>query len=275
MFLPLSRYFQITHKFFGPEWRGTLTASKIPAFLHVDEHSSAIEQAKRVFGGAKSPPTKSDFQQNALDHGNNTEALAKEAIKSHDIPSFRRFKFRPNDQDGGQSYTAVYRCTESNLLFKFSATPDMILDYEMKTTSNLFAGEHYYPVEIKCPYYNYIKGISWDPKVLRPAYWVQLMVQCITLNANIGYLVIYIPFAQPRGPQLIVWRLFATDDAQKFVLGAIRDTYLKSIDDPQDTEFKRFRAKKGQRKQMTEKIEQYIRTNCQIIYQTPTKELPQ
>lgn len=265
MFEPCPQYFFLETKNFGPRWKGTITASKLAALLHVDDFSTARQAAERMFGNAPSPLSKS-FQQEALKHGNNMEPVAKQRLRELRIKEFERYSFRDPREDGNISYTAVYRKIEDNFHFCFSATPDMMLTYpwligkEKKPT-----GKQFFPVEIKCPYYAYINGLGREGIRFKHSHWVQLMVQCIVTASDIGYLAIYIPGVGEQ-EKLVIWRVNATEESKNFILGKIYEIYMKSLQ-VKDGDFKIFRAKNGEKKQSYTKIDELMKKTTKIIFE--------
>lgn len=269
MFLPIAKDFCISQKCFGPEWKRTITASKLSAFMHLDEFNSGQKMASQIFGLAPSPPS-NDFQRSALEHGNKTEAVCKKRLREMDIKEFKRYTFRKTEEDGTLSYTAEYLDTDNDLTFRFSATPDMLLSYPWLHDGQPL-GKQFFPVEIKCPYYAYIKGQGMGALRFKPCYWVQLMVQCIVTAAEIGYLVMYLPSCdQWNQPEcMIVWRVNATDQCKNFVISNISKTYKKFMENPQSTDWKTFRARKGEKGAMYEKVEEMMKTTCKKVYTFP------
>lgn len=244
----------VTQKSFKPPYRNHVTASKMPAFAHQDEYSSAKQTALRTFGGAASP-VRNDFTQAALDHGNTFEIIANSELRK--LPFFisNRYHFDNPMDDGQWSITGTWRHLPSKASFMFSATPDMMI------TQGLMC----LPVEIKCPYHAYIKDIDLSPAFLKPSHWIQLMAQAILLGADHGYLFVFIPEKPNRPTQYILWRVSVTRAATDFILSLVHEVYCRLGTCDSMESYKIFNAKRGEKDNVKQFILNELKDNATIV----------
>lgn len=244
----------VMKKSFKPPYRNHVTASKMPAFAHQDDYTSAKQTALRTFFNHPSPKP-NDFTIEALNHGNTFEIIANSDLRKLDFFVSNRYKFDNVEDDGQWSITGTWKHNPSKQTFMFSATPDMMI------TKGIMC----IPIEIKCPYNAYRTDVNLSPSFFKPSHWIQLMAQTILLGANHGFLFVYIPEKPGRKTQYILWKIRVSDEGTNFILSLVHEVYTRLGCCRELRDYKIFNAKKGE----TDKIKNFIldqmKTNGEII----------